>query len=259
MNNTKKLCAMEDCDRPSRALGYCVKHYSRLYKHGRLHLKVKERVEKKCLKCGKIFEVIPCRGSEAKYCSRQCYWEYRRKYPQIKQPPKCIDCGKDLHPQSRAGVKRCRPCHVLKGSTIFREPDHDDAFGHWLSGFTDGEGNFHCSEGASGRYVSFAFRIILREDDKGILEKIRDNLGVGNLVFRDVVKGMPNWNPKYQSKVRRNQWCYIVYSAYDLSKVIVPHFDKYPLRAKKAKQYEIWKERLQNSRTYLEFKERGDL
>lgn len=116
-----------------------------------------------------------------------------------------------------------------------------DSFGNWLAGFTDGEGNFQYRQ-THGRSDAM-FRIILREDDKKILEEIRNNLGCGKLFYRDMAD-KSNWNPLYQSKNMRNQWVFKVQNTYDLIERIIPLFDKYPLRAKKKKQYEKWKKQV---------------
>ena len=161
--------------------------------------------------------------------------------------PTCQDCGKKLNPSSKRDTKRCRVCWLESSSTRFGPVDVDDAFGHWLAGFVDGEGNFQAhnrGDGAGG----FVFRIILREDDKPVLDEIRLRLGVGVLYYRDLLKNKHNWNPKYQATAITNQWAYLVQPMVDLINVIVPLFDKYPLRAKKKIQYAEWRSSLMKSR-----------
>lgn len=102
-----------------------------------------------------------------------------------------------------------------------------EAFGHWLSGFTDGEGCFYLRLTHEGRgYVRFEIR--LRRDDAPILEDIHRYLGVGHLC--NTADG-----GFFQAAFR-------VHKLSDFVDVLVPHFDRFPLRAKKARDYAIWRE-----------------
>jgi hypothetical protein len=166
-----------------------------------------------------------------------------------KEPLSCSACGIPLNPKSALKTKLCWTCQLKSHSKQFKERGKDDKFGNWLSGFVDGEANFN----GNGKH-GFCFRIILREDDKEILETIREYLGVGELYYRDVKKSMDNWNPKYVSEVRRNQWVYIVQPVMDLINVVIPHFEEYPLRAKKKYQYEKWRDCLINTKSYKSLK-----
>lgn len=183
-----------------------------------------------CIDCGKSSvnkkEIPPkrCKG---------CYLKNHRR----KKPISCWGCGKILA-QTNSKTRLCRICYLKKGSKKFDDIDWDSAFGNWLAGFVDGEGNFNCHKDQKGGFV---FRINLREDDKEILEEIKRRLGVGDLYYRDIKKNMNNWDFKYQSKNMQNQWTFAVNSIYDLVNTIVPYFDKYKLRAKKRLQYEEWK------------------
>jgi LAGLIDADG DNA endonuclease family protein len=118
--------------------------------------------------------------------------------------------------------------------------DHDrimpaaerDAFGHWLSGFTDGEGCFYLGVGFRwGKYkVALArFDIQLRADDRVILEEIRAFWGVGHIRYAG------------QQKRSRPKVVLRIFAASALANVVVPHFDRYPLRAKKQRDFLIWK------------------
>ena len=195
-----------------------------------------------CKKCGKRKN-----NNKKKFppeLCKECYLENHRR----KQPLSCNVCGKELNPDSSLKTKKCRKCFLKSHTTIFKEVDYDNDFGNWLMGFVDGEGNFHCYKNGAG---GMAFRIILREDDKEILEEIRQKLGAGKLFYRDVIKNMPNWQEKYQSKVRRNQYAYTINSVYDLVNVIVPYFEHFHLRAKKKLQYEIWRDLLMERYGFL--------
>jgi hypothetical protein len=102
----------------------------------------------------------------------------------------------------------------------------EDAFGHWLAGFADGEGCFTilC---VNGTYVP-SFQINLRADDAPILVEIHDTLGIGFLTTPRKTGG-PN-----------KQIAWMVSDRQGTAK-LVEIFDKYPLRAKKRRDYEIWR------------------
>src|SRR4051812_19925163 len=101
-----------------------------------------------------------------------------------------------------------------------------DAFGHWLAGFVDGEGCFSITQPhAYKRSCRCDFTITLRDDDGPILEEIQKQLGVGRL-SRHVRKVNPK-NGKPQAR-------YSVATKRE-TLVIVGTFDRFPLRAKKAK------------------------
>ena len=118
-----------------------------------------------------------------------------------------------------------------------------DSFGHWLSGFVDGEGCFgiYCySNKRTNEFnpgaLSFEFSIQLREDDRDILEEIQRYFNCGHLAVGSRRKA------RAEGKVNaRDQ---IKFSCKKLSEIlgaIIPHFDEYPLRAKKRGDFEIWK------------------
>ena len=108
--------------------------------------------------------------------------------------------------------------------------------GDYIAGFVDGEGCFALKfrrDIKRGRinkpayfYWDIEFAILLKSDDKDVLYKIQDVLGcgkVGNIDKRGLVR-------------------YSVNNISDLSDKIVPFFQKYPLRAKKRHDFELWRE-----------------
>lgn len=127
--------------------------------------------------------------------------------------------------------------HAL-GIDIDVPPD----FGHWLAGFVDGEGCFDINVQNSGRSIRCRLQIRLRDDDAAMLSTIRDTLGVG------VVKATPDPRP-----TRYNQATWTVSGIADIIHVIIPLFEKYPLRAKKAKDFRLWARaaRLIHSKAHL--------
>ena len=114
----------------------------------------------------------------------------------------------------------------------------DSAFGNWFAGFTDGEGCFVIDRTTGGRKSdSFCygcrFRISLREDDRGILEKIQEELG-----------GIGFISKRAPTKKNQNPWvAYVIHKKSDCQ-VVQATFQVYPLRAKKARDFEIWSEAL---------------
>lgn len=104
------------------------------------------------------------------------------------------------------------------------------SFGHWLAGFVDGEGCFYAGWKRSCGERALRFSLNIRKDDSAVLEKIISILKVG------AIKSRPNRNGS------NSQLVYEVRRLSDLRHVIVPLFENYPLRAKKANDFNIWKE-----------------
>lgn len=104
------------------------------------------------------------------------------------------------------------------------------AFGHWLSGFTDGEGCFGLWEARVQRWsrAGASFVIDLRADDHRALRLAQSFWQCGKLWFK--VRDGVRLKCVYRVDARR-----------DLLNVLVPHFDRYPLMAKKARDFAIWK------------------
>ena len=99
----------------------------------------------------------------------------------------------------------------------------------WITGFTDGEGCFTISINRNpklkiGWRIKQFFKISLHKKDKALLEYIQNYLGVGN-----IIKHGPQ-SIQFQ-----------VQSVEDL-KVIINHFDKYPLITQKRADYELFKQ-----------------
>ncbi len=105
--------------------------------------------------------------------------------------------------------------------------DSDIAFHNWLAGFADGEGHF--SLAGSGGTVAARFIIEVRQDDRPILEEIRDRIGVGIVYDRT----------RSPAGVDR------VYSYLRVTKIsdcakLCDVFEAAPLRAKKAADFKVW-------------------
>jgi hypothetical protein len=103
----------------------------------------------------------------------------------------------------------------------------DNSFGHWLAGFVDGEGSFLITKfGSSGR-VHCSFRIALHYKDAPILREIAERTGLGRITMQ---KCPSQKSAGVQWTVGRKAECL----------ALVELFEKYPLRAKKRRDFEIW-------------------
>lgn len=109
---------------------------------------------------------------------------------------------------------------------------------YYISGFTDGEGCFSLFLNTEKRkrkagfisvyrYWITTFSFTLRIDDMEILNNIRDYFGCG---------------VAYLLKGKNAHAFYLVRSRKELVSAIIPHFDKYPLQAKKNRDFILWKE-----------------
>lgn len=120
----------------------------------------------------------------------------------------------------------------FKPDNISPFPDNINrsTFGQWLSGFVDGEGCFllHHSRTTNQSVVRFALQ--LRSDDWQVLKLIQSFWGCGKLFAA---------KDKSKSKPRT---MFLVCSVDHLEKIVVPHFEEYPLFAKKSRDFMIWKQ-----------------
>jgi hypothetical protein len=102
---------------------------------------------------------------------------------------------------------------------------------YWVTGFTDGEGSFSLKVSKSistrsGYNVTPEFKIELHNRDILILRKIHAFFGIGTI----------------NEYADRNKASYSVQSAKDMAKIIIPHFDKYPLLTQKQADFLLFKE-----------------
>jgi hypothetical protein len=107
--------------------------------------------------------------------------------------------------------------------------DLPEDFGHWFAGFADGEGNFDVRPAANGRSYTCRFAIGLRADDLPILEEIVRMTGLGSIRLQDGGAGeqkrQARWSVERKEHLAR----------------LVEIFDRFPLRAKKARDYVLWR------------------
>lgn len=111
--------------------------------------------------------------------------------------------------------------------------NEDERFFDWLAGFIDGEGCFriHASPGRRSGSVRYSCRFVLgvRADDSEILHEIVRRTGIGTVQphpRRGIGKPQARWSITSQPE------CY----------ALVELLDAYPLRAKKAGDFAIWRE-----------------
>lgn len=103
----------------------------------------------------------------------------------------------------------------------------------YIVGFVDGEGCFCISINRNGPRlpeVRLLFEIELREDDREILEKIREVLDCGSIYHLDYAR-YQKWRPHVKYKVSNFQ---------DIYTKIIPFFKQHPLQAKKLQSFETF-------------------
>lgn len=111
-------------------------------------------------------------------------------------------------------------------------PVIDPGFAHWLAGFVDGEGCFSVHRKVVNGYETYdcQFTMGLRSDDKPILVEIQRHLGgIGSIADR----------PARETGNGKPQARFCVSSKTDCQKLRAI-FEVFPLRAKKARDFEIW-------------------
>ena len=108
--------------------------------------------------------------------------------------------------------------------------DIDPLWCAWFSGLVDGEGSFCIDVQNNTRSIKAYLAINMRADEFEGLRKIQDTLHCGNLVYQHCRKG--NRNPAYQYRIEAKS---------SIGNILIPLFDRYHLRMKKRRDYEIWR------------------
>lgn len=106
----------------------------------------------------------------------------------------------------------------------------------YVVGFVDGEGSFSVSiyrdEAMRNKiFVRPEFEIEVRADDREILKRIQKTLGCGKIYKCNYERY--GWYPHVKYKVSRLD---------EISEVLIPFLEKYPLQAKKAKIFYYFKQ-----------------
>src|SRR3990172_2047590 len=98
---------------------------------------------------------------------------------------------------------------------------------YYLVGLVDGEGcfsvTFNKHKDNHLLEVRLIFEIELREDDKEILERVKETLRCGNIYHLEYAK-YSLWKPHCKYKVSNIK---------DITEKVIPFFKKFPLQAKK--------------------------
>lgn len=97
------------------------------------------------------------------------------------------------------------------------------AFGSWLAGLIDGEGNFdiHRQRRKHGEYFYCRFELTLRADDGGVLAMLRDRIG----------------GKVYYGGAPRRRWELVARAeCVKLMRLLKRH----PLQTKKARDFKVW-------------------
>ncbi len=111
-----------------------------------------------------------------------------------------------------------------------------------ISGYVTGEGCFYVESGYDKKYrlrhrIRPAFCIEVRENDKEILEAVKEKLSCGNIYQLDFgrYKGYESkkWKPHVKLRVSNID---------DISKKVVPFFEKYTLFGNKQKSFKVFSE-----------------
>lgn len=151
-----------------------------------------------------------------------------------------VNDPKKLDPRVYHPERKCPPQKLkyFKPQRIIPIDKLDPDFCNWFAGFSDGESSFTLrmpySKNSKGFDFDCEFSIGLRKDDEKILEQIIKKLSltarISYLPALTSKQGIFS-NPRAQLSVRRTKNCLR----------IIEIFDKYPLRAKKLKNYKLWK------------------
>jgi hypothetical protein len=111
----------------------------------------------------------------------------------------------------------------------------DPSWCSWFSGFLDGEGYFQIAWDKRDNTTRCALTVTLREDDKDIIDEIREKLMCGRVFY--IAYNHARNNGSHSC----NQWRWVVRNVDHCINTIIPLLDRYPLRTKKARDYEIWR------------------
>lgn len=114
----------------------------------------------------------------------------------------------------------------------------NESFSWYLTGLCDGESHFQLAimRIKNVRYPRCEFNISLRSDEMPMLQRIKDFWQCGSIFFNGKVYN--NRDGYKRSPMAR----YFLNNPRHLESVVVDHFLKYPMQAKKSRDFNLWKE-----------------
>lgn len=129
---------------------------------------------------------------------------------------------------------------------MFRELSREQQ-SWFVSGFAAGEGYFglQIQKTRTGRHVRGVFAIGLRADDCEILKQLLNFFGCGRIgVYADRKPKMRIDSLGCVRVVDNKPFVrYGVYDSQELERLVIPHFDRYPMvSCKKQRDYVLWRE-----------------
>lgn len=153
----------------------------------------------------------------------------------------------------RTGCSPLAPTHNHAFGSMAMSEAHsielisEDAFGWYLAGLADGEGHFGLNKKTAGNGVGWqnVFEIFMRDDESKHIEAILRRMRCGEICRRPGRKPCRRMFPGERPEdvpVGNPQIGWVVRRIAELALVIVPHFDKYQLQLKKARDFSIWRE-----------------
>lgn len=105
---------------------------------------------------------------------------------------------------------------------------------YYLVGLVDGEGcfcvTFNKHKNNRLLEVRLLFEIELREDDREILERVKETLNCGSIYYLNYER-YKKWKPHYKYKVSNFK---------DIKEKVIPFFKRYPLQAKKKNSFTLF-------------------
>lgn len=166
------------------------------------------------------------------YGKRFCSWDCYR--PNKKIVRVCIGCGKPFEIYPSRDKKYCSHFCSTRPRVQPKVEDVDPAFGNWLAGLIDGEGGFSITRSTTQRSKRYHYMprmaLGLRDDDEEVLREVAATLKITTMLHRE----RSNHGSRPQIQI---DWMGMA----DLL-TLVSVLDKYPLRSKKRRAYEIWRE-----------------
>ena len=107
--------------------------------------------------------------------------------------------------------------------------DNSEALGHFIAGYISGEGSFYITlpQAVSGQ-VQCGFALKVQAADRELVELIRQTMGESGRL--------------YVSAARGGTVAWQVRSQRELVSVIIPFFDRYPLRGQQQRTYVLWRQ-----------------